>query len=103
MVECETCHAWQHGPCMGFANPDLVPKHYFCEKCLPESWSELLQYVSPSSSILNSSRYLPWFQEVRETHTPKLRHLCPQHVPHVEIAFTHILSKATSKETQHYE
>ncbi|KAI0684732.1 hypothetical protein BC835DRAFT_1292431 [Cytidiella melzeri] len=42
MVQCETCHAWQHGNCMDFANPDVAPKHYFCEKCRPEAWAELL-------------------------------------------------------------
>jgi len=43
MAECETCHAWQHGSCMGFDSPALVPKNYFCEKCRPDLWMDLLQ------------------------------------------------------------
>ncbi|KAI0339880.1 hypothetical protein BDW22DRAFT_1360917 [Trametopsis cervina] len=62
MAECETCHAWQHGSCMGFASPDLVPKHYFCEKCRPDLWTELLQKFAKrirqnsTTSVRNPSR-----------------------------------------------
>lgn len=47
MAECETCHDWQHGNCMGFDSPASVPKNYFCEKCRPDLWLDLLQCALP--------------------------------------------------------
>ena len=46
MAECESCHAWQHGTCMGYQSPETMPLHYFCEKCRPDLYVELLKYAS---------------------------------------------------------
>ncbi|KAI5119859.1 hypothetical protein M0805_000693 [Coniferiporia weirii] len=44
MVQCELCMAWQHGPCMGFAQEsELPPGDYYCERCKPENHVELLK------------------------------------------------------------
>ncbi|KAH8119147.1 hypothetical protein DFH11DRAFT_1502092 [Phellopilus nigrolimitatus] len=44
MVQCETCMAWQHGPCMGFAEENEIPEgDYYCERCKPEDHVELLK------------------------------------------------------------
>ena len=45
MAECDGCHAWQHGSCMGFDSPDSMPQLYFCEKCRPDLYPELLRYA----------------------------------------------------------
>ena len=45
MAECDGCHAWQHGTCMGFTTPQSVPALYFCEKCKPELYPDLLKYA----------------------------------------------------------
>ncbi len=43
MVECDQCHAWQHGNCMGYATIAEAPADYFCEKCRPDLWQDLIQ------------------------------------------------------------
>ncbi|KIP06985.1 hypothetical protein PHLGIDRAFT_30230 [Phlebiopsis gigantea 11061_1 CR5-6] len=43
MAECDGCHAWQHGTCMGFTTPQSVPALYFCEKCKPDLYPDLLK------------------------------------------------------------
>lgn len=48
MAECDGCHAWQHGTCMGFATPSAVPTLYFCEKCRPDLYPDLIRCVSLS-------------------------------------------------------
>ncbi|KAI0084882.1 hypothetical protein BDY19DRAFT_987305 [Irpex rosettiformis] len=42
MVECDKCHAWQHGNCMGYATIADAPADYFCEKCRPDLWQDLI-------------------------------------------------------------
>ncbi|THH10661.1 hypothetical protein EW145_g1173 [Phellinidium pouzarii] len=61
MVQCELCMAWQHGPCMGFAQEsELPPGDYYCEQCKPENHVELLkklqrrQRQSSEKSLHNS-------------------------------------------------
>ena len=36
MIMCETCKAWQHGPCMGFKLESQCPDTYYCELCRPD-------------------------------------------------------------------
>lgn len=50
MIQCEQCSVWQHGVCMGVANVDESPEHYYCEQCKPENHAALLRYVLPSSA-----------------------------------------------------
>ncbi|CAL1707272.1 unnamed protein product [Somion occarium] len=40
MVECDSCHEWQHCQCMGLT-PDTIPEEYFCERCRPELYPDL--------------------------------------------------------------
>eukprot|EP00914_Ancora_sagittata_P002071 GHVO01004713.1.p1 GENE.GHVO01004713.1~~GHVO01004713.1.p1 ORF type:complete len:1695 (+),score=319.10 GHVO01004713.1:1458-6542(+) len=34
MFDCEDCHVWFHGPCMGFASPEDLPESWCCGNCL---------------------------------------------------------------------
>ncbi|KAI0785676.1 hypothetical protein C8Q75DRAFT_809268 [Abortiporus biennis] len=43
MAMCEICHTWQHGPCMGYNSIEEIPNSYFCERCKPEMYPELLK------------------------------------------------------------
>ncbi|KAG8731770.1 hypothetical protein FRC12_019580, partial [Ceratobasidium sp. 428] len=43
MIQCEQCSVWQHGVCMGVANVDESPEHYYCEQCKPENHANLLR------------------------------------------------------------
>ena len=51
MVQCETCKAWQHGQCMHYEAMEIVPQHYYCERCDPAKWGAVIQYVFMSSAI----------------------------------------------------
>lgn len=42
MIQCDTCKAWQHGPCVGFKYENDCPDTYYCEQCRPELHSNLL-------------------------------------------------------------
>jgi hypothetical protein len=56
MAECDGCHAWQHGSCMGFDSPDSMPALYFCEKCRPDLYPDLLKYAGlPSVEVFSNS------------------------------------------------
>ncbi|KAL5528693.1 CTI6 [Sanghuangporus sanghuang] len=47
MIQCEQCMAWQHGPCMGFAQESEIPEgNYYCEQCKPEDHVELLKKLA---------------------------------------------------------
>ena len=36
-IQCDTCHVWQHGFCVGITDDALLAKlRYDCEKCRPE-------------------------------------------------------------------
>lgn len=35
-VQCDSCHVWQHGGCMGLNDESIIPEEYYCEKCKPE-------------------------------------------------------------------
>lgn len=48
MAECDGCHAWQHGACMGFKDEDGIPALYYCEKCRPDLYPDLLK-CAPST------------------------------------------------------
>ncbi|CAE6454768.1 unnamed protein product, partial [Rhizoctonia solani] len=57
IIQCEQCSVWQHGVCMGVANVDETPEHYYCEQCKPENHTILLRdvekgkYGAPASSL----------------------------------------------------
>lgn len=34
-IQCDKCHVWQHGYCVGFSSASDVPDVYYCEKCEP--------------------------------------------------------------------
>ncbi|KEP53418.1 chitin synthase [Rhizoctonia solani 123E] len=55
MIQCEQCSVWQHGVCMGVANVDESPEHYYCEQCKPENHTVLLRkgkYPKPVSPLV---------------------------------------------------
>jgi len=35
-VQCDNCHVWQHGGCMGLNDEAIIPDEYYCEKCRPD-------------------------------------------------------------------
>ncbi|KAK6532847.1 hypothetical protein TWF281_007019 [Arthrobotrys megalospora] len=36
-IQCDQCHVWQHGLCVGIRDKLLAPENYFCEQCKPEN------------------------------------------------------------------
>ena len=32
-IQCDTCHVWQHGGCVGIFDDAVTPDNYFCELC----------------------------------------------------------------------
>ncbi|KAF8678347.1 Chitin synthase [Rhizoctonia solani] len=65
MIQCEQCSVWQHGVCMGVANVDESPEHYYCEMCRPENHAGLLRdlkktkYAKPASPLVVTHAALP--------------------------------------------
>ncbi|KAJ1304421.1 hypothetical protein OPQ81_005569 [Rhizoctonia solani] len=65
MIQCEQCSVWQHGVCMGVANVDESPEHYYCEQCKPENHTVLLRdlkkgkYAKPASPLVVTHAALP--------------------------------------------
>ncbi|CAE6407219.1 Putative histone deacetylase complex subunit cti6 [Rhizoctonia solani AG-1 IB] len=65
MIQCEQCSVWQHGVCMGVANVDESPEHYYCEMCRPENHAGLLRdlkkpkYAKPASPLVVTHASLP--------------------------------------------
>lgn len=53
-VQCENCHVWQHGFCVGFTREKNVPDTYFCEKCRPD-FHEIVE----TDDGFTKSRYQP--------------------------------------------
>lgn len=35
-IQCDKCHVWQHGFCVGILGSQVAPENYWCEKCKPE-------------------------------------------------------------------
>jgi len=35
-VQCDSCHVWQHGGCMGLTDESMLPDEYYCELCKPQ-------------------------------------------------------------------
>lgn len=35
-IQCDNCHVWQHGYCVGILNDQEAPEGYYCEKCRPD-------------------------------------------------------------------
>lgn len=32
-IQCDKCHVWQHGGCVGIMDESKSPENYFCELC----------------------------------------------------------------------
>lgn len=32
-IQCDKCHVWQHGGCVGIMDESNSPENYFCEQC----------------------------------------------------------------------
>ena len=56
MIMCETCKAWQHGPCMGFKVENECPDTYYCELCRPDLHPKVHGTASSSSGRTTSKR-----------------------------------------------
>ncbi|KAK5944689.1 Histone deacetylase complex subunit [Knufia obscura] len=55
-VQCDNCHVWQHGGCMGLHDESIIPDEYYCEKCRPD----FHKVIKPNNiRSTKSSRYLP--------------------------------------------
>lgn len=37
MIQCENCHVWQHGACVGIKDQASCPDKYYCELCKPRT------------------------------------------------------------------
>ncbi|KAI5796289.1 hypothetical protein DFH27DRAFT_111093 [Peziza echinospora] len=62
-IQCDTCHVWQHGFCVGITDTTLLAKlRYDCEKCRPELHKLIIKPYGPKTSI-----YLPLHGEVSPT------------------------------------
>lgn len=35
-IQCDNCHVWQHGGCVGLTDESMSPEFYYCEQCKPE-------------------------------------------------------------------
>jgi hypothetical protein len=35
-IQCDNCHVWQHGGCVGLTDESMSPDFYYCEECKPE-------------------------------------------------------------------
>lgn len=35
-IQCDVCHVWQHGGCVGIMDEGMSPENYYCEECRPE-------------------------------------------------------------------
>lgn len=35
-IQCDKCHVWQHGGCVGIMDEAASPDEYFCEECRPD-------------------------------------------------------------------
>lgn len=58
-IQCDKCHVWQHGYCVGFSSASEVPEVYYCEKCKPELH---IIVVRPNG---RTSRYIPYERKQR--------------------------------------
>ena len=35
-IQCDKCHVWQHGGCVGLTDESMSPDNYYCEECRPD-------------------------------------------------------------------
>ncbi|PUU74134.1 hypothetical protein B9Z19DRAFT_1103607 [Tuber borchii] len=57
-IQCDQCHVWQHGFCVGITDTASTPENYYCERCKPE-----LHKSGTSKSGMRTSLYLPVHSE----------------------------------------
>ncbi|RPB05268.1 hypothetical protein L873DRAFT_1664154 [Choiromyces venosus 120613-1] len=57
-IQCDQCHVWQHGFCVGITDNASTPENYYCERCKPE-----LHKLGTSKSGMRTSLYLPVHSE----------------------------------------
>ncbi|MCJ1276629.1 hypothetical protein MMC21_004435 [Puttea exsequens] len=53
-IQCDNCHVWQHGGCVGLLDENTSPDEYFCEQCHPE-----LHRVATMANGRKHSHYVP--------------------------------------------
>lgn len=57
-IQCDKCHVWQHGGCVGIMDESKSPDNYFCELCE----KRLHNLMTDSRGYTTSSPILPAFQ-----------------------------------------
>lgn len=65
-IQCDHCHVWQHGQCVGIMDEASTPHNYYCEECHPE-----LHKLLTDSKGQRYSRYLPVYNAAHEKTTRK--------------------------------
>lgn len=53
MIECDSCHTWQHARCMGYRTKRSIPKQYVCNLCLTEKGRDA-KGETPAKNAMNS-------------------------------------------------
>lgn len=62
-IQCDKCHVWQHGFCVGIMDSSSAPDEYWCEKCKPDLHKLITKphgydHLSPSQRQLSMSSLL---------------------------------------------
>ncbi|KAF2743321.1 hypothetical protein M011DRAFT_410818 [Sporormia fimetaria CBS 119925] len=65
-IQCDTCHVWQHGQCVGIMDEASSPDEYFCEECRKD-----LHKLMIDSRGQKYSRYLPVYELLHGRNTRK--------------------------------
>ncbi|KAF8429136.1 hypothetical protein EV426DRAFT_209822 [Tirmania nivea] len=65
-IQCDKCHVWQHGFCVGITDNALAPDNYFCEQCRPNFHKLVVRPHGPKTSL-----YLPLHVETSPVESPQ--------------------------------
>lgn len=89
MAECEICHAWQHGTCMGYQSPETMPLHYYCERCRPDLYTELLKCAPLSPSRIRLFTCLSPIESTPNAPASRRRPITALRIPRAPLDPTH--------------
>ncbi|KAK4697934.1 hypothetical protein P7C71_g222, partial [Lecanoromycetidae sp. Uapishka_2] len=53
-IQCDKCHVWQHGGCVGLLDETTSPEEYYCEQCHPD-----LHKITTNTNGRKHSLYIP--------------------------------------------
>ncbi|GAM22294.1 hypothetical protein SAMD00019534_054690 [Acytostelium subglobosum LB1] len=60
MIQCEKCDVWQHSICFGIKQQQAVPKHYYCELCVPRAMNCVCGKETASGKITECIMCKKW-------------------------------------------